>query len=48
MRDILLQTFFVRANFLTTDRYFSAYGRPLEMVTSFKCLGRVISDTDDE
>ena len=30
-----------------TVRAFSAYGRPLEMVTSFKYLGRVISATDD-
>ena len=30
-----------------TTRAFSAYGRPLEMVTSFKYLGRVISETDD-
>ena len=30
-----------------TTRAFSAYGRPLEMVTSLKYLGRVISATDD-
>ena len=30
-----------------TARAFSAYGSPLEMVTSFKYLGRVISATDD-
>ena len=30
-----------------TTRDFSAYGRPLEMVTSFKYLGRVISASDD-
>ena len=29
-------------------RDFSAYGRPLGMVTSFKYLGRVISATDDD
>ena len=29
-----------------TSRAFSAYGRPVEMVTSFKYLGRVISATD--
>ena len=27
---------------------FSSYGRPLEMVTSFKYLGRVISEADDD
>ena len=31
-----------------TNRDFSAYGRPLGMVTSFKYLGRVISATDDD
>ena len=31
-----------------TARAFSAYGRPLEMVNSFKFLGRVISATDDD
>ena len=31
-----------------TTRYFSAYGRPLEMVTSFKYLGRVISVAGNE
>ena len=31
-----------------TTRASSAYGRPLEMVTSFKYLGQVISDTDDD
>ena len=31
-----------------TSRDFSAYGRPLEMVTSFKHLGQVISATDDK
>ena len=31
-----------------TTRYFSAYGRPLEMVNSFKYLGQVISETDNE
>ena len=30
-----------------TTRAFSAYGQPLEMVTSFKYLGRVILETDD-
>ena len=30
-----------------TYRAFSAYERPLEMVTSFKYLGRVISAIDD-
>ena len=30
-----------------TARAFNAYGRPLEMVTSFKYLGRVILATDD-
>ena len=30
-----------------TARAFRAYERPLEMVTSFKYLGRVISATDD-
>ena len=29
-------------------RVFSAYGRPLEMATSLKYLGRVISETDNE
>ena len=29
-------------------RSFSAYGRPLEMVISFKNLGQVISATDDD
>ena len=31
-----------------TVRAFNAYGRPLEMVTSFKYLGRVISETEDD
>ena len=31
-----------------TDRDFSIYRRPLEMVTSFKYLGRVISVTDND
>ena len=31
-----------------TARAFSAYRRPLEMVTSFKYLGRMISATDNE
>ena len=31
-----------------TVRNFSAYGRPLGMVTSFKYLGRVILATDDD
>ena len=31
-----------------TTRDFSAYGRPLEMVTSFKYLGQVISAVDDD
>ena len=31
-----------------TARAFSAYGIPLEMVTSFKYLGRVIYATDDK
>ena len=30
-----------------TARDFSAYGRPQDMVTSFKYLGRVISSADD-
>ena len=30
-----------------TARGFSAYGRPLDMVTSFKYLGRVISSAED-
>ena len=30
-----------------TVRAFSAYGRPLEMVTSFKYLGRVILEMED-
>ena len=30
-----------------TSRTFSAYGRPLEMVTSFRYLGRVILTADD-
>ena len=30
-----------------TARDFSAYGNPLEMLTSFKYLGRVISSTDN-
>ena len=31
-----------------TSREFSAYGHPLEMVTSFRYLGRVILAEDDE
>ena len=31
-----------------TSRAFSAYGRPLEMVTSFRYPGRVISAADDD
>ena len=31
-----------------TARAFSAYGRPLEIVTSFKYLGQVISAADDD
>ena len=31
-----------------TTRDFSAYGHPLEMVTSFKYLGRLISPTDND
>ena len=31
-----------------TARNFSAYGRPLEMVTSFKYLGRVILESDND
>ena len=31
-----------------TSREFSAYGRPLEMVTSFRYLGRVISAADED
>ena len=31
-----------------TTRKFSAYGTPLEMVTSFKYLGRVLSAADDD
>ena len=31
-----------------TVRDFRVYGRPLEMATSFKYLGRVISATGDE
>ena len=30
-----------------TTRAFSAYGRPLEMATSFKYLGRLISTKDN-
>ena len=30
-----------------TSRAFSAYGHPLEMVTSFRYLGRVILEADD-
>ena len=30
-----------------TARAFRAYGRPLEMVNSFKCLGRVISAAEN-
>ena len=30
-----------------TARAFSAYGRPLDMVTSFKYLRQVISEADD-
>ena len=30
-----------------TARSFKSYGRPLEMVTSFKYLGRVISEADE-
>ena len=32
---------------VVTSRAFSAYGRPLEMVTSFRYLGRVILAADD-
>ena len=31
-----------------TSRYFSAYGIPLEMMTSFRYLGRVILTADEE
>ena len=31
-----------------TTRSFITYGRPLEMVTSFKYLGRVILETDND
>ena len=31
-----------------TTRAFIAYGRPLEMVTSFKYLGMVISETEND
>ena len=31
-----------------TARYFSAYGRPLEMATSFKYLGRLILAADND
>ena len=31
-----------------TARAFRAYGRPLEMVTSFRYLGRVISEEDND
>ena len=31
-----------------TTMYFSVYGHPLEMVTSFKYLGRVISSTEND
>ena len=33
---------------VVTVRYFRVYGRPLEMVTSFKYLGQVISEADDD
>ena len=33
---------------VATSRVFSAYGRPLEMVTSFRYLGRVISEVDND
>ena len=33
---------------VATSRAFSAYGRPLEMVPSFRYMGRVISATDDD
>ena len=33
---------------VVTSRAFSAYGRPLEMVPSFRYMGRVISATDDD
>ena len=31
-----------------TSREFSAYGRPLEMVTSFRYLGRVILAAEND
>ena len=31
-----------------TVRDFQAYGSPLEMVTSFKYLGRILTDLDDD
>ena len=31
-----------------TSRAFSPYGRPLEMVLSFKYLGRVILEVEDD
>ena len=33
---------------MVTSRAFSAYGCPLEMVTSFRYLGRVISAADED
>ena len=30
------------------ERYFQAYVRPLTAVTSFKCLGRVLTALDDD
>ena len=33
---------------VVTPMVFSAYRRPLKMVTSFKYLGRVISAADDD
>ena len=33
---------------MVTARAFRAYGTPLEMVTSFRYLGRVMSEADDD
>ena len=32
----------------SVERAFQAYGRPLEMVNSFKYLGRVLTEVDDD
>ena len=31
-----------------TSSFFGAYGHPLDMVSSFKYLGRVLSEADDD